>query len=147
MELLWKILASDCYLFSERSSKLSQALTSRINLISISEAAKVLESTPARLYRLVRSGAFPPGVTIRLGKARVRFVEDKLRTWQSQNEQFISVREAARLLEASPKVIRASVASGLYGPPMAVRVGGRIRFHRDKLLSWICDGGTYQPTQ
>ncbi len=127
---------------------MSSMLTARDKLISIDEAARVLDSNESRVYAMIRNSKFPSGVVIILGKKRIRFNEEKLRDWQSAQEQFITVNEAARLLEASPKIVRDGVACGIYKPPVAVRVpSGRIFFHRDKLLSWILDGGSYQPTQ
>jgi excisionase family DNA binding protein len=126
---------------------MSTALTAGVTLISIVEAARILDLNESRVYRLVRSGKFPPGVVTLLGRKRIRFNEEKLHRWKSQHEQFISVAEAAKLLDADPKVIRDGVRSGLYASPIVERTaGGRILFHRNKLIDWIENGGNYAPT-
>lgn len=126
---------------------MSSMLTAKDTLISIGEAANILEWPRRRVYAAVRAGKFEPGVVTVLGRARIRFVEAKLRLWKQQHEQLLTVVDAGRLLEACPTVVRAGVRSGLYTEPMVVRKGARIFFNRNELLEWITSGGSYRPTQ
>ncbi len=49
-------------------------------LLTVPQAARLLGMSPRRLYALVAQGAFPEGITIRLGRA-VRLSGPRLRRW------------------------------------------------------------------
>jgi excisionase family DNA binding protein len=67
----------------------------------IPKLAEILDVTLPRAYELVRTGYFPPGVVVRIGR-QVRFDESALREWlasggslQAGEAQKGDVRDAA----------------------------------------------------
>ncbi len=50
---------------------------------------------------------------------------------------------SAKILRERPVTTYDKIARGVFGPGVVVRLGPRcIRFHRQKLLAWLENGGT-----
>jgi predicted DNA-binding transcriptional regulator AlpA len=52
-----------------------------MRLIKVKEGSRILDTTTARTYELIRQGHFPPGVVVRIGHKQLRFSDDGLRSW------------------------------------------------------------------
>ncbi len=68
-------------------------------LLTVPQAARLLGMSPRRLYALVAQGAFPEGITIRLGRA-VRLSRPRLWRWLGADDA--DVGDTTRASTGSP---------------------------------------------
>ena len=55
-------------------------------------------------------------------------------------QALISVAESSRILGESPKAIYSMIRCQLLPPGVAVRIGRKVRIHRERLLAWLGSG-------
>lgn len=60
-------------------------------------------------------------------------------------QALISVAESSRILGESPKAIYSMIRCQLLPPGVAVRIGRKVRIHRERLLAWLEAGGQALP--
>ena len=57
----------------------------------------------------------------------------------------ITIAESSRILGEKPKAIYSMIRCQVLPPGVAVRIGRKVRIHRERLLAWLEAGGQALP--